>query len=79
MGVESGIRWKPRPESMAIDISGISAANAAGSSQQVQGPSQHKHGKHQKPSISDVDLRGSSVASGPSSTSKKGNKVDITA
>jgi hypothetical protein len=60
---------------MAIDISGISAANAAGSSQQVQGPSQHK----QKPSISDVDLRGSSVASGPSSTSKKGNKVDITA
>jgi hypothetical protein len=29
MGVESGIRWKPRPESMAIDISGISAANAA--------------------------------------------------
>jgi hypothetical protein len=64
---------------MPMNISGISAANAAGSSQQVQRPSQHKHNKNQTPSISDVDLQGSSVASGPSSTSKNGNKVDITA
>ncbi len=60
-----------------MNISGISAANAIGSSQQVQGPSQHKHGK--KLSISDIDSLGSSVASGPSSTSKAGNKVNITA
>ncbi len=60
-----------------MNISGISAASAVGSSQQVQGPSQHKHGK--KLSISDIDSLGSSVASGPSSTSKAGNKVNITA
>ena len=62
-----------------MNVSGISAAGAVGSSRQVQGPSPHKHAKNQTPSISDIDLQGSSVASGPSSTSKNGNKVDITA
>ncbi len=62
-----------------MNISGISAASAAGPSLQVQGPGQHKHAKNQTPPISDIDLQGSSVASGPSSTSKNGNKVNITA
>ena len=62
-------------------ISGVSAtAGAYAASQQpVQSIGQHKHGKHQAMSISDVDAQSSSIASAPGTTGKIGSKIDITA
>jgi hypothetical protein len=62
-----------------MNVSAISATSSTGSSQLVQGPGQHKHGKHHPASISDVDSQSSSVANGATSISKNGSKVDITA
>jgi len=41
--------------------------------------SQHKHGRHNSTSLSDIDAQGSSVATTPSSTGKVGSKINITA
>ena len=61
-------------------VSGVSAAGAYAASQQpVQSLAQHKHGHRQAFSISDVDAQSSSIASGASSTSKIGSKVDFSA
>jgi hypothetical protein len=57
--------------------SSISAVGAYVPNQQVQQTGQHKHGKHQSLSMSDIDAQGSSVTTAPSSTGKVGRKVDI--
>jgi hypothetical protein len=66
-------------------LSGIASVGFHASSQSaVQSLTQHKHGGYRPPSISDVDAMrsdamGSSVASAPSSTSKIGSKLDVSA
>jgi hypothetical protein len=60
-------------------VSGVSAAGAYAASQPVQSLGQHKHDRHQSLSLSDVDAQSSSVATGATSTSKTGSKVDLSA
>ncbi len=60
-----------------MNVPGISAAGSAAPSQ-VQGPAQHKHGKHHSQSISDVDAQSSSVANSAGGNGKVGSRVDIT-
>jgi hypothetical protein len=62
-----------------MSMSAIPGASAYASNLQAQGPTPHKHGRHQAQSISDVDQQSSSVTNAPSSTGKAGSKVDITA
>ena len=47
------------------------------SNQSAQSATAHKHAA--RPSLSDIDSTGSSVASSPSATGKIGSKVNITA
>jgi hypothetical protein len=61
-----------------MNVRGISAAGSAAPSPQVQGPAQHKHGKHHSQSISDVDAQSSSVANAAGGNNKVGSRVDIT-
>jgi hypothetical protein len=59
-------------------ISGVAGAGFhAGSQQSVQSAMTHKHAA--RPSLTDIDTTGSSVASAPSATGKIGSKVNITA
>jgi hypothetical protein len=66
-------------------LSGIASVGFHASSQSaVQSLTQHKHGGHRAPSISDVDAMRSdamrsSVASAPNSTGKIGSKLDVSA
>jgi hypothetical protein len=66
-------------------LSGIASVGFHASSQSaVQSLTQHKHGGHRTPSISDVDAMrsgamGSSVASAPSPAGKIGSKLDVSA
>lgn len=71
-------------------LSGIASVGFHASNQSaVQSLTQHKHGGHRPPSISDVDAMrsgamrsgamGSSVASAPSPTGKIGSKLDVSA
>jgi hypothetical protein len=68
-----------------VALSGIASVGFLASSQSaVQSLTQHKHGGHRPPSISDVaamrsEVMGSSVASAPSSTGKIGSKLDVSA
>ena len=56
-------------------ISGIGSGLHAASHQ--QSATTHKHSA--KPSLSDIDTTGSSIATPPSATGKIGSKVNITA
>jgi hypothetical protein len=59
-------------------ISGLAAAGFhATNHQSAQSATTHKHAA--RPSLSDVDSTGSSVATPPSATGKIGSKVNITA
>jgi len=59
-------------------ISGLSAMGShAMSHQSAQSATTHKHGA--RPSITDIDSTGSSVATSRSATGKIGSKVNITA
>jgi len=58
-------------------ISGLAASPQA--QQVAQSSSQHKHGRTQTPSISDVDAQSSSTNSTKRSTGRVGGKVDISA
>jgi len=58
-----------------MNISAISATSSTGSSQPVQGPGQHKHGKHHPASITDVDLQSSSAANGATSNGLMESKL----
>jgi hypothetical protein len=58
-------------------VSGIAAGPQA--QQVAQSSPQHKHGRSQTPSISDVDAQNSSTASNNRSTGRVGGRVDISA
>jgi len=58
-------------------ITGVSSAAAYAASQPIQQIGQHKHGKHQGGSISDLDAQSSSIASAGGSNGQPGSKVDI--
>ncbi len=58
-------------------VSGIAAGPQA--QQVAQSFSQHKHGRSQTPSISDVDAQNSGTASNNRSTGRVGGRVDISA
>jgi hypothetical protein len=61
---------------MAISGLGASGFHAM-NHQSVQSATTHKHAG--RPSLTDIDTAGSSVATSPSATGKIGNKVNITA
>jgi hypothetical protein len=59
-------------------ISGLAAMGShATTHQSAQSATMHKHAG--RPSLSDIDTTGSSVATSPSATGKIGSKVNITA
>jgi hypothetical protein len=64
-----------------MNIPGTAAAMGQHAlSQQLAPPSgANRHHRQVTPSISDIDAQGSSVASPPSSTSKVGSRINITA
>jgi hypothetical protein len=60
-------------------VSGISAAGSHAGHHATQSLASHKHGGQHAHSLSDIDAKGSSIASPASNTGKIGSKINITA